>query len=80
VTVAPNGPIIEPPLLRHADHDQPSVLTAGGLLREARRQKQLPNEAVPAVCVLDPDGDIADHLLGTGQAAWSTTWACYHSP
>lgn len=79
MTVAPDGPHIQPPLLHHDDHDQLSVFTADGLLREARRQKGLPNEAVPAVCVLDPDGDIADHLLGTGQARWATGWACYHS-
>jgi uridine phosphorylase len=55
------------------------VFTAAGLLREARRQKQMPDEPVPAACLLDPDGDIADHLLVTGQADWSTSWACYHS-
>lgn len=79
MTVAANGPSIDPPILRHDDHDQPSVFTADGLLREARRQKRLPNEAVPAVCVLDPDGDIADHLLATGPASWARSWACYHS-
>lgn len=55
------------------------MFTAAGLLREARRQKQMPEQPVPPVCLLDPDGDIADHLLTTGAAAWSTTWPCYHS-
>lgn len=55
------------------------MFTAAGLLREARRQKQLPDEPVPDVCLLDPDGDIADHLFAIGQADWSTSWACYHS-
>jgi hypothetical protein len=32
-------------------------------LREARRQKQLPEGHVPAICLLDPDGDILDYLL-----------------
>lgn len=55
------------------------MFTAAGLLREARRQKHLPDEPVPSACLLDPDGDIADHLIATGQADWSTSWACYHS-
>ncbi len=66
-------------MLDHRDHDQPSVFTAAGLLREARRQKHLPDEPVPPVCLLDPDGDIADYLIATGHADWSTSWACYHS-
>src|SRR6185369_13805762 len=32
------------------------------LLREARRQKQLPLVAVPELCVLDPDGDVVRHI------------------
>ncbi|CAN5437456.1 hypothetical protein BH23ACT3_BH23ACT3_19660 [soil metagenome] len=74
-----NGSVIQPPLLDHRDHDQPSVFTAAALLREARRQQQLPHEPVPPACLLDPDGDIAGHLIATGQADWSTSWACYHS-
>jgi len=69
---------IEPAILYH-DHAEPSLFTAAGLLREARRQKQLPDEQVPAVCLLDPDGDIADHLYQRGQGHWSENWACYHS-
>jgi uridine phosphorylase len=68
-----------PPLLGRRDHDEPSVLTALGLLREARREKKLLDEAVPPVCVLDPDGDFADYLVDRGQATRSPTWACYHT-
>jgi uridine phosphorylase len=49
------------------------------LLREARRQRGLPLGDVPPICLLDPDGDIVRHLLHTGQAVRSATWACYHT-
>ena len=38
---------------------QPTVFTAENLLREARRQKSIGLGRIPAVCVLDPDGDLA---------------------
>src|SRR4029077_15452742 len=40
------------------DYDAPSVFRPENLLREARRQRGLAEAPVPAVCVLDPDGDI----------------------
>jgi len=49
------------------------------LLREARRQKGLPAIAVPAMCILDPDGDIMRHLRTTGRSARHPGWACYHT-
>ena len=61
------------------DHDAPSVFQPGHLLREARRQKGLPDRDVPGVCVLDPDGDLVRHLWATGQARPSPGWACYHT-
>ncbi len=48
------------------------------LLREARRQKNLPELPVPAVCLLDPDGDIVRHLTSTGRGRLHRGWACYH--
>lgn len=55
-----------PPILEHKHHAAPSVFTAANLMREARRQKRLPAAPVPPVCVLDPDGDLVDHLHATG--------------
>jgi uridine phosphorylase len=49
------------------------------LLREARRQKGLPERNVPEVCVLDPDGDLVRFLRRTGRARPSSGWACYHT-
>jgi hypothetical protein len=50
------------PLLARRDYDAPSVFLPESLLREARRQKGLIANAVPRICVLDPDGDLVDHV------------------
>lgn len=68
-----------PPILRHKDADAPSVFAPAALLREARRQKRLAAADVPAVCVLDPDGDILRHLRRSGQAVRFEPWPCYHT-
>jgi uridine phosphorylase len=68
-----------PPILRTKRHDAPSVFQAENLLREARRQKGLATADVPAVNLLDPDGDILRYLRETGQARPLAAWACYHS-
>ncbi len=60
-------------------YDQVSVFEPANLLREARRQKNLPDIAVARVCVLDPDGDIAAHLESSGQGYKHPGWACYHT-
>lgn len=67
------------PLLRAKAYDQPSVFQPANLLREGRRQRGRPDVAVPAVCLLDPDGDIVRHLTATGQATEHPGWACYHT-
>ena len=61
-----------PPILDHKDADAPSVFAPAALLREARRQKGLAAADVPAICILDPDGDILRRLKRTGQAKHST--------
>lgn len=61
------------------NHAEASVFTPQNLLREARRQKNIPEGNVPAVCLLDPDGDIVDYLLQRGQASRCPYWACYHT-
>ncbi|AEA26509.1 phosphorylase family protein [Pseudonocardia dioxanivorans] len=66
------------PLLDGKDYAQPTVFEPGNLLREARRQRGLPDVAVPAVCLLDPDGDIARHLAA-GAGRQHPGWACYHT-
>lgn len=68
-----------PPILAHKAYTAPSVFTARNLLREARRQKALNEAPVPAICILDPDGDIVRYLLASGQATADPAWACYHT-
>ena len=48
-------------------------------MREARRQKKIPDGNVPEVCILDPDGDIVKYLLKSKQAKLNPFWACYHT-
>ncbi len=68
-----------PPILANKDYDAASVFEPGNLLREARRQKNLPAIAVPEVGILDPDGDIVRMLTRTGRARRAPGWACYHT-
>jgi len=69
----------QPPILTHIDHAALSVFTVENLLREARRQKLIPQGKIPEICILDPDGDIVQNLLETGQAQINPYWACYHT-
>ncbi len=68
-----------PPILAGKDYAAPSVFEARNLLREARRQKGLAAAPVPAICLLDPDGDVVRILLESGRGMRSRTWACYHT-
>lgn len=61
------------------DYAAPSVFQPEHLLREARRQKRLPDREVPEICVLDPDGDLVRHLRTANKAQPSLGWACYHT-
>ena len=72
----------QPPLsclLAAKHYDSPSVFRPENLLREARRQRGVPERDVPAVCALDPDGDLVRALRGTGRARPAPGWACYHT-
>ena len=72
--------LIDPPsILAAKTHDAPSVFQPENLLREARRQRGLPDVAVPAVCVLDPDGDLVRALRAAGRCRRAAGWACYHT-
>ena len=68
-----------PPILRHKRYEAASAFTPENLLRQARRQKRLPNIAVPEICILDPDGDIVRNLRATERASCHEGWACYHT-
>ena len=74
---APPAPDV--PLLADKRYDEPSVFEPSALLRQARRQRGLADGLAPAVCVLDPDGDIVRELRRTGRSRPVTSWACYHT-
>jgi uridine phosphorylase len=67
------------PILQAKHPASPSVFQPENLMREARRQKNLPLAACPALCVLDPDGDIVRALRADGRARPAPGWACYHT-
>jgi uridine phosphorylase len=67
------------PLLARRDHGQPSVFLPENLLSEARKQKQLGDAPVPAICLLDPDGDITTFVQRKRGARRSPSWACFHT-
>ena len=66
-------------ILDNKDRASPSVFQPAALLREARRQKGLPSVDVPAVCILDPDGDIVRRLRRERRASAFEGWPCYHT-
>jgi uridine phosphorylase len=68
-----------PVIVDNKNPASPSVFRPAALLREARRQKALPNVDVPDVCVLDPDGDIVRRLRQEGRSKPFTAWPCYHT-
>ena len=75
-----NRPTIETaPILDNKATTEASVFSPDALLREARRQKGLAPADVPAVCILDPDGDILRYLRQSGQAHRFDAWPCYHT-
>jgi uridine phosphorylase len=67
------------PLLAAKDYAAPSVFQPENLLREARRQKAISEGSIPAVCVLDPDGDIVRAVRADGTGRRNPVWACYHT-
>ena len=67
------------PILGRKAYDEASVFQVENLLREGRRQRSRTDERVPAVCILDPDGDVVRHLRSANNARLHDGWACYHS-
>jgi uridine phosphorylase len=67
------------PILGRKDYAAPSVFAPENLLREARRQKSIATGPIPKICILDPDGDLLQHLISSGDAHENPFWACYHT-
>lgn len=66
------------PLLRHA-LDSASAFTPERLMEAVRAERGLAHEAVPPLCVLDFDGDLADRLAAEEITSPMTSWACFHT-
>ena len=45
-------------ILKNKSYAEPSVFQPTNLLRESRRQNEIPLGKVPSVCILDPDGNL----------------------
>ena len=73
------GSLLQSPKQQPKNHAAPSVFQPENMLREARRQKNIPAGNVPAICVLDPDGDIVRALRAAGRTHPDPFWACYHT-
>lgn len=71
--------INKPPILTQKYYWEDSVFRPENLLREARRQKHIRECPVPAICLLDPDGDLVTYLKREGKTEKNECWACYHS-
>jgi uridine phosphorylase len=68
----------ECPLLHH-ELDSPSEFTPEELVRAVRAARDLPDVAVPAICILDFDGDLTDWLVLHRKAIPFEPWACFHT-
>jgi len=68
-----------PPILAQKHYNTPSAFTPESLLREARRQKRITGTSIPAICILDPDGDMVRSLIACGHARLEPAWGCYHT-
>src|SRR5581483_8158571 len=66
------------PILDHPLH-QPSAFTAEALLEGHRRIRAIPGGPIPAVCILEFDGDLTDWLVREGMAVPCPYWACFHT-
>lgn len=67
------------PILGDKHYEMPSAFAPENMLREARRQKRIEGTRVPAVCVLDPDGDLVRQLERDGRTRLDPDWPCYHT-
>lgn len=69
---------VKPPILDHPT-DEPSAFTAQALIDDVRHLRQIQNDALPPVCILEFDGDLTDWLVEQGIARPFPSWACFHT-
>jgi len=66
------------PLLDHP-LDQPTAFRPEDLVAAVRLERGRGIAPVPAVCVLEFDGDLTDKLLERGELARCEQWPCFHT-
>jgi len=66
-----------PPLVHPTN--EPSAFTAQALIDDVRRQRRIPADDSPPVCILEFDGDLTDWLVKHGIAHPFPSWACFHT-
>lgn len=71
-------PLPQLPLLSH-DIGAPTVFTPEAVVAAVRAQRPRTCGRVPAVCVLDFDGDLTDSLVAEKAARACPAWACFHT-
>ena len=64
--------------IRH-DTQAPSLFIPNNMLRKARRHRRIDVEAVPDICILDPDGDLLGFVVAQYGAVRAAGRAYYHS-
>jgi uridine phosphorylase len=70
---SPKVPILDHPVA------EASAFTPEALINDVRQLRKLGNEAIPAICFLEFDGDLTDWLVGQGIAQPFHAWACFHT-
>lgn len=68
-----DSPLLEHPL------GEPTAFPPEDLIVAVRDQRSIPTGPIPAVCVLDFDGDLVDWLDATAAAKPEPHWACFHT-
>ena len=71
--------LMAPYILKNKSYAESSIFKPENLLRESRRQNSITRGKVPAICILDPDGDLVNYLNTQGLTEKNKYWACYHS-
>lgn len=70
---------LQAPILNQKFYQEPPVFKPENLLREAKRQRNIAEGAIPSICILDPDGDMLKYVKYHLKAEKHPHWACYHT-
>jgi len=69
---------IQLPLFEH-DFAAPSEFTAADLMASVRLLRDVPEQKVPPICILEFDGDLTDWLVQRDLAKPLPSWPCFHT-